>query len=123
MSNRRPEDAGSWRDRKRRPSPEEGQEVASSVQEALAGLLPAARRAPQLPVFDAVNLPALLGLAADPPAGGAVMLQPLLSHADRSRPERRALSAAGGGRGRQTTRGGRCGRHHVTQGRSLVGVL
>lgn len=80
-----------------------------SVQEALAGLLPAARRAPLLPVLDAVHLPALLGFTTklpadrhtgqcgsyrrlcaalmyrqytDRPAGGAVLLQPLLSHAD-----------------------------------------
>lgn len=37
------------------------------VGEALAGLLPAARRAPQLPVLDAVNFTALLGLVANPP--------------------------------------------------------
>lgn len=36
-----------------------------SVQETLAGFFPAARRAPLVPVFDAVNLAAFLGFAAD----------------------------------------------------------
>lgn len=35
-----------------------------SVQEALTGLLPAAGRAPLVPVLDAVHLPALLSLPA-----------------------------------------------------------
>lgn len=38
-----------------------------SVQEALAGLFPAAGRAPLIPVLDAVNLAAFLGFAADFP--------------------------------------------------------
>lgn len=39
-----------------------------SVQEALAGLLPPAGRAPLVPVLDAVHLPALLGLSTGFPA-------------------------------------------------------
>lgn len=39
-----------------------------SAQETLAGLLPAAGRAPQLPLLDAVNSPALFGVATEPPA-------------------------------------------------------
>lgn len=94
----------------------EGKHGLESVQEALAGLLPAAGCAPQLSVLDAVNFPTLLGLAPNPPedqthsgqsapgghrvdnttqkhrpAGGAVLLQPLLSHADRPDPERCSL--------------------------------
>lgn len=59
----------------------------ASVEEALAGFLPAAGCAPLVSVLDAVNLTTLFGLAANPPGGGALMLQPLLSHADRTHPE------------------------------------
>lgn len=45
-----------------------GRHSLPSVQEALAGLLPAAGRAPLLSVLDAVNLSALLGFTANPPA-------------------------------------------------------
>ena len=38
-----------------------------SVEEALAGFLPAAGRAPLVSVLDAVNFTTLLGLAANPP--------------------------------------------------------
>lgn len=48
---------------------EGGSGGAPSVEEALARLLPAARRAPHLPVLHAVHLAALLGLAPRPPAG------------------------------------------------------
>lgn len=53
----------------------------TSVQKALAGLFPATRGAPLLSVLNAINFTALLGIAADSPAGGA-LLQPLLTHAD-----------------------------------------
>lgn len=44
-----------------------GRAGPGSVQEALAGLLPPAGRAPQLPTLHAVHLPALLGVPAGPP--------------------------------------------------------
>lgn len=41
--------------------------VRSSVEEALAGFLPATGGAPLIPVLDAVDLTTLLSLATDPP--------------------------------------------------------
>lgn len=72
----------------------------------MAGFLPAAGRAPLVSVLDAVNFTTFLGFTANPPAGGTLLLQPLLSDADRAHPESQTLSEAAGGRSRPTTGGG-----------------
>lgn len=68
-----PESGGGGRGGAKAPRVQNVQEGGSggapSVEEALAGLLPAARRAPHLPVLHAVHLAALLGLPPRPPAG------------------------------------------------------
>lgn len=56
----------------------------SSVQESLAGLLPAAGGAPQLSMFNAVNFATFSGFSSNLPGGGAVVLQPLLSNTERT---------------------------------------
>lgn len=67
------------------------------VHKALAGLFPATSGAPLLPVLNAVNFTAFLGLTADSPAVGA-LLEPLLTHTDGAHSGSQALfavSAAG----------------------------
>lgn len=46
-----------------------GEALGGSVQETLAGLLPAAGRAPQVPVVHAVHFPALLSITPGLPEG------------------------------------------------------
>lgn len=94
-------------------SPQRPGSAAASVREALAGFLPATGGAPALPVLHPINLATLFGLATRPPAehmqpwpntistldqrllyspaGGAVLLQPLLADAHGANATRRTL--------------------------------
>lgn len=114
--------------------------VRGSVEEALAGFLPATGGAPLVPVLDAVHLTALLRLATDPPCGpvaalgrgadrvwsdgGTVLLQPLFSHTDWPHTERRTLSwVEGWGRCGTMTGVGDRDRWSLHLDWNLVGVL